>query len=228
MIVSPFRFIQRQFKPVFLRPYSTELSSPLLDAALKDIQSTKPVQKKQLPDFFTTKNMRVSSQKLNHLARLIKGMSLNEAQSQMSMVLKRRGKDIASLIHRVGSVLDHNYQLNKSDFYIKQAWVGKGTYLKRIRIHGRGRMGRVYRPQTHLRIKIAPLEKLSVDPKELKKQEEFLQLKKMFTKHELFYTMKDKKPIHPVHPPWSKKPWKYLTSPKWTDQNAALYRPPSV
>jgi mRNA deadenylase 3'-5' endonuclease subunit Ccr4 len=159
--------------------------------------------------------MRVSPQKLNHLARLIRGMSLDEAEQQMAMILKKRGKDVKDLIVRVGHVLSHNYGKNKDDFIIKQAWVGKGVFLKRLWIHGRGRTGRMTRPTAHLKIMLG--QKISQDSKSIELQK----LVKQFKRHRLFVSLKDKQPIRPAYPIWSSKPWKYVTSPKWIESSNA-------
>jgi ribosomal protein L22 len=186
-------------------------TSELIDAALSEAKS-KVKTAKQIP-VFTTGNMRVSPQKLNHLARLIKGMSLREAEQQMAMVLKKRGANVKRLIVRAGSALEHNYDKKRENYFIQQAWVGKGVYLKRLYIHGRGRTGRMTRPTAHLKIMLA--EKDNTDP-------ELLALAKQFRRHKLFITMKDTKPVIPAYPIWSSKPWKYITSPKWVSPANAL------
>lgn len=62
------------------------------------------------------------------------------------------------------------------------------------------------------------------------KQDEWVKLVKMFKRDRLFVTMKDEKPIYPGNnTPWTRKGWKYVTSPKWLDPINALLpskRPP--
>jgi ribosomal protein L22 len=186
-------------------------TSSLIGAVLSDAKTGTKV----LPPIpiFTTGNLRTSPQKLNHLARLIKGMTLKEATAQMAMVLKKRGENVRRLIVRAGCALEHNYKQKKSNFIIQEAWVGKGVYIKRVYLHGRGRTGRMSRPSAHLKIRLA--EKDTRDP-------ELLALAKQFRKHKLFVTMQDSKPVTPAYPVWSSKPWKYVTSPKWVHPENAL------
>ncbi|KAI8912457.1 ribosomal protein L22/L17 [Gorgonomyces haynaldii] len=199
----------------FFKRYSTGVS-PLFQAALKD---AKPQEARQviLPTFQTS-NMHVSPQKLNHLARMINDMSLTEAKRQMRFTPKRRGVNVYNLLSRVSHVLKHNYSKEPEHYFIKRAWVGKGKFEKRIRIHGRGRFGNVTRPRAHLKIQVE--ERLP----ETKEQVEFKKLVKAFKRHNLFVTMQDTKPLMPQQPIWSSKPYKYITSKKWMDPKNALKR----
>lgn len=236
------------------QPSQTVLS-PLFQAALKDstanittnnlnLKEHSGAAKMKRPSFFTftTGEMRVSQKKLNHLARLVRGMTLQDAQSQMNMSIKKRGKDVAAMFQRSASALVHNWGFRASsvrqDFIIKQAWVGKGVFLKRIRIHGRGRTGKMTRPRAHLKVILeekkqdSPLDSQTteIDPltgqiytadRIAAKKAEFDTLVKMFKRDRLFVTLKDAKPVFPGTSPWSGKGWKYITSPKWTDPSNA-------
>ena len=183
--------------------------SSLLSRALQDINHTKV---KSIP-VFSSGNMRTSPQKLNHLARLIRGMTINEAKHQMSFVLKKRAKNILQMLLRIEKCLSHNYGLNTSDFIVKQSWVGKGQYLKRLRMMGRGRTGRMTRPSSHLKIMLGKRDNVDW---------EMVNLKKQFKKHSLFLQLNEKRPVLPLNPVWSRKQYKYLYSPKWNTPNAAL------
>lgn len=195
---------------------------------------------------FSTGEMRVSQKKLNHLARLMRGMTINQAQSQMRMTLKKRGKDVSAMLHRSACALVHNWGFNaktvRDDTIVKEAWIGKGVFLKRIRIHGRGRTGKMTRPYAHLKVileeksKCIPslsLKEQEIDPltgnpftkeRVKEKQEEFAKLVKIFKRDRLFLTMQDSKPIYPGNTPWTTKGWKYITSPKWINPENALMK----
>jgi ribosomal protein L22 len=188
-------------------------ASSLIDAALKDAQAK--TTNKAIP-YFSTGNLKTSPFKLNHLAKLIHGMSLQEASLQMKMVIKKRGKDVGEMLHRAGCALEHNYGKSRKDYYIKRAWVGKGVFLKRLRIHGRGRTGRMTRPTAHLKIEL--VEKGSMTPEAV----EMRKLVRLFKKDRLFVSLKDKQPVLPVNPVWSTKSWKYITSKKWIEPQNAL------
>lgn len=127
------------FKLLLTRQSST--LSPLFQAALADTLP-KTIHKgtagpgRAIP-IFSTGNMKVSPQKLNHLARLIHNMTLDNAQVQMRNVMMKRGVNVASLIQRVKSALKHNYGVDYQGFRISECWVGKGIYRHTLRVHGR-------------------------------------------------------------------------------------------
>ncbi|TPX62604.1 hypothetical protein PhCBS80983_g00344 [Powellomyces hirtus] len=166
---------------------------------------------------FSTGDFRVSPRKLVHLARLIRGMPLEEAEVQMQMSKKRPADRVRAMLHRTAASLKHNYAEDPKTFVVQQAWVGKGVYLKRLKIHGRARFGIMHRPAAHLKIVVA---KKKLD--QTKEEKEFDRLVRMFRKHSLYVTMRNDRPVRSLHPPWSSKPWKYVTSKKWMSPDNAL------
>ena len=166
---------------------------------------------------FTTGRFKGSHRKVNHLTRLIQGMSLQEAHTQMSMNLKRPAENVRKMLHRVMAALRHNYNLDPARYYIQRAWVGKESHRKAINIHGRGRMGIITHPFSH--VKIALGER---DPNPSKEDKEVAQLVQIFRRTKPFVHLEETRPLQFAHPVWSRKPWKYVTSPKWIDSSNAL------
>ncbi|KAJ3299803.1 hypothetical protein HK104_006932 [Borealophlyctis nickersoniae] len=165
---------------------------------------------------FSTGNYPGSVRKLNHLSRVIQGMTLERAETEMRMSVKGQAPRVVRMIRRVKSHLAHNYGRDPDQYYIARAWVGKGQYRKEINIHGRGRFGIMHHPKSHLKIEVEERE-----PVQTPEEKEFAKLKQFFKKTDLWVPMKDSRPIIAKHPPWSRKPWKYVTKPGWTDPNRA-------
>ncbi|KAL2918374.1 39S ribosomal protein L22, mitochondrial [Polyrhizophydium stewartii] len=203
------------------QPAGPALGKPVLDKPKtpEEIFATRAEAASRLP-VFTTGNMRVSPQKLNHLARLLRRQTIEEAKRQMNHTLKRRGVRVASLLHRIEAALRHNYNLDPADFVIAQAFVGKGTYLKRIRIHGRGRFGIMHHPSAHIKVMLGPRPNDKTPA-----EKEMAIIARRLVKRKLFVNVHDSRPIQQLHPVWSSKPWKYVTSPKWTDPNIVVAKP---
>ncbi|KAJ3147804.1 hypothetical protein HDU89_005163 [Geranomyces variabilis] len=168
---------------------------------------------------FSTGDFRVSPRKLLLLARMIRGLTLSEAEVQMKMSKKRPADRVRAMLHRAAASLEHNYAVDPKQYVVSQAWVGKGTYLKRIKIHGRARFGVMHRPAGHLKV-VLEAKKMDTTAEE----REFEKLVRMMRKHSLYVTMKQDAPLHAVYPPWSSKPWKYVTSPKWLSPDNALVK----
>jgi hypothetical protein len=120
------------------------------------------------------------------------------------------------MLRRVQNTLSHNYAVNPANYSVRHAWVGKGTVRYQMRIHGRGRAGKMAHPKAHLKITVHEKHELNQSQVEMKKLTDY------FKKHELFVTMKDSKPVQPVNPVWSSKGWKYNYSEKWNNPQVAL------
>ena len=100
---------------------------------------------------------RVSSQKLNLLGRQISQLTLSAALLQMKFSHKKAAREIHTLLLQAQARIKQ-FQTGEKDpnkFIIKQAMIGKGPYLKRIDIKGRGRHGVIWRPHSFLRLQVA-------------------------------------------------------------------------
>jgi hypothetical protein len=146
-------------------------------------------------------------------------MSLIHAKAQMAMNVKRPAEKIRAMLHRVSCTLKHNYSADPAEYYIKEAWVGKGHYTKAIKIHGRGRFGVMHHPRSHVKIILGKR-----NPNPTREEKEFDKLVHLFRSRPLVDPLRQSTPIQFSNPVWSKKPWKYLTSPKWMSPNNALKR----
>jgi ribosomal protein L22 len=193
-------------------PSKATASEPV--SALKEARGNADAIK--LPTF-TTGRFKGSHRKVNHLTRLIQGMSLQEAHTQMSMNLKRPAENVVKMLHRVMAALRHNYNLDPARYYIQRAWVGKESHRKAINIHGRGRMGIITHPYSHVKITLGER-----DPNPSKEDKEVAQLAQIFRRTKPFIPLNETRPLQFAHPVWSSKPWKYVTSPKWIDSENAL------
>lgn len=99
---------------------------------------------------------RVSSQKLNLLGRQISQLPLPNAILQMKFSPKRAAKAVHSLLLQAEARIKAGPKgtPEAAKFVVQQAVVGKGTYLKRIDIKGRGRHGVIWRPHSFLRLQV--------------------------------------------------------------------------
>lgn len=113
-----------------------------------------------------TSLFRVSSQKLNLLGRQITRLPVPLAVLQMKFSPKKAAKEVHQLLLQAQArIVQLPTKLNDSSaavqindpskFIVQQAIVGKGPYLKRIDIKGRGRHGVIWRPHSFLRLQVA-------------------------------------------------------------------------
>lgn len=110
-----------------------------------------------------------SPQKLNMVAKLVRGMTITEAQRQLVGCRKKHSEDVWRTI--AAAVTNARHMGFREDrLVINQAYVGKGKYLKRIRPwHGKGRWGVEHKKYAHLTIIVRELDEelweFSVMPK---------------------------------------------------------------
>ena len=87
------------------------------------------------------KMLRVSPQKLNLLAQLIRGKKVASALADLEFSRKRIAKEVRKCLESAIANAENNHQLDVDDLVVAQAHVGKGLVMKRFHARGRGRSG---------------------------------------------------------------------------------------
>jgi large subunit ribosomal protein L22 len=96
--------------------------------------------------------LRVSPQKLNLLAQLIRGKKVATALADLEFSRKRIARDVRKCLESAIANAENNHALDVDELVIAQAHVGKALVLKRFHPRGRGRMGRIFKPFANLTI----------------------------------------------------------------------------
>jgi large subunit ribosomal protein L22 len=104
------------------------------------------------------KMLRVSPQKLNLLAQLIRGKKVAAALADLEFSRKRIAKDVRKCLESAIANAENNHQLDVDDLVVAQAHVGKGLVIKRFHARGRGRSGKILKPFSHLTIVVRQVE----------------------------------------------------------------------
>ena len=98
------------------------------------------------------RNIRVSPQKLNLVAALIRGKAVAAALADLQFSRKRIAKDVRKCLESAIANAENNHDLDVDDLVVVQAHVGKGLVMKRFSPRARGRAGRIEKPFSHLTI----------------------------------------------------------------------------
>ncbi len=98
------------------------------------------------------RNLRISPQKLNLVAQLIRGKKVNTALADLEFSSKRIARDVRKCLESAIANAENNHDLDIDDLVVAQAFVGKSIVMKRIQFHGRGRTGRVTKPFSNITI----------------------------------------------------------------------------
>jgi large subunit ribosomal protein L22 len=104
------------------------------------------------------KMLRVSPQKLNLLAQLIRGKKVASALADLEFSRKRIAKEVRKCLESAIANAENNHQLDVDDLVVAQAHVGKGLVMKRFHARGRGRSGKILKPFSHLTIVVRQAE----------------------------------------------------------------------
>ncbi len=102
--------------------------------------------------------LRVSPQKLNLVAEMIRGKTVDSALSMLTFSKKRIAEDVKKTLQSAVANAENNHGLDIDELIVVEAWVGKNMVLKRGRPRARGRYGRILKPFSQLTIKVRQVE----------------------------------------------------------------------
>ena len=102
--------------------------------------------------------LRVSPQKLNLVAQLIRGKKVATALADLEFSRKRIARDVRKCLESAIANAENNHDLDVDDLVVAEAHVGKALVLKRFTPRGRGRMGRIFKPFANLTIVVREVE----------------------------------------------------------------------
>ena len=95
---------------------------------------------------------RVSPQKLNLVAQLIRGRKVATALADLEFSRKRIARDVRKCLESAIANAENNHNLDVDDLVVKEAHVGKALVLKRFHARARGRGARILKPFANLTI----------------------------------------------------------------------------
>jgi len=96
--------------------------------------------------------VRISPQKLNLLAQLIRGKKVERALADLRFSRKRIAVDVGKTLESAIANAENNHSLDVDDLVVAEAYVGRAMVMKRFHARARGRAGRVEKPFSHLTI----------------------------------------------------------------------------
>ena len=105
-----------------------------------------------------TRLIRVSPQKLNLLAQLIRGKKVDRALADLTFSRKRVAKDVKKTLQSAIANAENNHDLDVDQLVVAEAFVGKNLVMKRIRARARGRSGRILKPFAQLTVVLRQVE----------------------------------------------------------------------
>ena len=126
------------------------MSKPKTPRALKDTEAKA-----------VARMLRISPQKLNLLAQLIRGKKVDTALADLQFSRKRAAVEVKKTLESAIANAENNHSLDVDDLVVAEAHVGKALVLKRFSPRARGRAGRIEKPFANLTIIVREVEQQS-------------------------------------------------------------------
>jgi large subunit ribosomal protein L22 len=98
------------------------------------------------------RNLRVSPQKLNLVAQMIRGKKVDVALADLEFSRKRIAQDVRKCVMSAVANAENNHQLDVNDLVVSQAYVGKNLVMRRFHARGRGKMSPIEKPFAQLTV----------------------------------------------------------------------------
>ncbi|WP_099826110.1 50S ribosomal protein L22 [Oceaniglobus indicus] len=102
--------------------------------------------------------LRISPQKLNLVAAMIRGKKVDRALTDLTFSKKRIALDVKKCLQSAIANAENNHNLDVDELIVAEAWVGKNLTMKRGRPRARGRFGKIIKPFAELTIKVRQVE----------------------------------------------------------------------
>ena len=105
--------------------------------------------------------LRMSPQKLNLVAGLIRGKKVEQALTDLTFSKKRISDDVKKCLQSAIANAENNHNLDVDELVVAEAYVGKNLTMKRGRPRARGRFGKIINPFAEITILVRQVEEQS-------------------------------------------------------------------
>ena len=110
--------------------------------------------------------LRITPRKVRLVADLIRGKSVEAAQTILNFTVKKSAKDLLKLLKSAIANAKNNFQLEEINLYISKILVNEGPKYKRWRARARGQASEIQKKTSHITL---ILDELVKKPKKVKK-----------------------------------------------------------
>ncbi len=121
-------------------------------------QSSNPKRTKEGEVRAFAKHMGTSPQKLNLLARTLRGQNASKALVDLEFSKRRIAEDVRKLLQSAVANAENNHGLDVDRLIVSEAYVGKSITMKRFRARARGRGTRILKTVSNMTIIVKEAE----------------------------------------------------------------------
>jgi large subunit ribosomal protein L22 len=122
---------------------------------------SKPKRERTLPDNEAkaiARMLRVSPQKLNLVAGMIRGKKASAALADLQFSRKRIAVQVRKVLQSAIANAENNHDLDVDNLIVAEAHVGKALVMKRFSPRARGRVGKILKPFSNLTVVVREVE----------------------------------------------------------------------
>jgi large subunit ribosomal protein L22 len=112
--------------------------------------------------------LRISWQKLNLVAQLIRGKKADQAVHLLQFSTKRIARDVKKVLESAIANAENNHGLDVDKLYVKEAHVGPALVMKRFIAKSKGRAGRIIKPFANITVVVHEPPQPDAKPAETK------------------------------------------------------------
>ncbi len=102
--------------------------------------------------------IRVSPQKLNLVAAMIRGKKVAAALADLEFSRRRISGQVRKTLQSAIANAENNHDLDVDSLIVAEAHVGKALVMKRFKPRARGRSSRIFKPFSNLTIVVREVE----------------------------------------------------------------------
>ncbi|MFA5249359.1 MAG: 50S ribosomal protein L22 [Candidatus Paceibacterota bacterium] len=99
--------------------------------------------------------LRISPRKARLVADLVRGKSVEKAQSILSFTIKRAASPILKLLNSAVANAKNNFHLDAKGLYVARIWVNEGAVYKRVMPRARGNANQLRKRTCHVELILA-------------------------------------------------------------------------
>lgn len=104
--------------------------------------------------------LRGSPQKLNLVAETIRGMPVEKALASLQFNRRSAAEQVRKVLESAVANAENNHNLDVDQLVVSEASVGKSLVMKRFRARARGRVGKILKPFSRIRIVVREVEEI--------------------------------------------------------------------
>jgi large subunit ribosomal protein L22 len=104
------------------------------------------------------KYVRISPLKVNYIAKEIRGKNVDEALAILKFTPKKGAKELEKVLKSAIANAENNFDLDRDNLYVKEAYANDGPTMKRWRPRSQGRAYPILKRSSHIGVVVEERE----------------------------------------------------------------------